>query len=309
MATPRALLEIVEPTRVARAPVTYRKMVGRRATVAVAAAAVVALAAACRFSSPLDDEGGFLGPAPTIDGSIRPSDATFEDDAADATPSDGQTTPAFDARVDAIADAGRPCEASFCDDFDDGPLGAMWTKVHQPSAAGTLALTDAGRSEPFALSATTSGGALQYRNVELAKLLGDAKTVTCSFAVKPIERPGRPAVFFLRGLTSASETWQAWIALAPNETTLGLVIFSKDGGVPFEAIESASAAPLDQWTDLALTTDLGKLALRVGDASPVELSIDGGLAGTGMSAHVGIQVIETTQEKVLLDDVRCTVTN
>jgi hypothetical protein len=158
------------------------------------------------------------------------------------------------------------------------------------------------------MSATTAGGALEYRNVEVAKLLGGVKTASCSFAVRPLERPGRPAIFFFRGLTNASEVWQAWIALAATETTLGLVVYSTDGGPPFQAITAAPIAAVLQWTDLAIATDLTKVTLSVGGAAAVELPIPFAIGDAGMSAHVGIQVIETTSEVVLFDDVRCDVT-
>jgi hypothetical protein len=283
---------------------------GRRAAGGVAAL-IAAAAAACTFKSPFDDPEGHLGPAPTVDGSVRPFDAAFEEDDADAA-----CSARAEDLADAVADgattdaaAGSPCDASFCDDFDDGPLGAMWTQIQQPSSAGTLALVDAGRSAPLALSAKTYGGELDYRSVELAKYLGNAKTASCALAVKPLERPGRPAVFFFRGLTTSSEIWQAWIALAATETTLGLAVFSKDGGAPFEAIAPANVAPVDEWTELLIETDLEKVTLRVGGAPAVELTVpeDVAIGGGGMSAHIGLQVIETTREIVLFDDVRCVV--
>jgi hypothetical protein len=51
-----------------------------------------------------------------------------------------------------------------------------------------------------------------------------------------------------------------------------------------------------------------KLTLEVGGLPAAELPMKFGTSGAGFSAHVGIQVIETTEEVVLFDDVRCDVT-
>lgn len=277
--------------------------------------ALVAIAAACTFNSPLDDREPALGPLPKIDGSVQPSDATFTDDEEDAAlpVADAMTdTSSIDATVEAAtvdADAGapRPCDATFCDDFDFGPLGARWAQINAAATAGTLDLVDAGRSAPFALRATAFGGALTFRDVDLAKQFGSVKTASCTFAVKPVERPGRPAVFFYRGLTTSSDNWYASITLADTETTLGLAIFFKDGGVPSEAIATAPPAPIGEWTELRIATTQTKLTLSVNGVPAADLPMKLATSTSGFSAHLGIQAIETTQEVVLFDDVRCDV--
>lgn len=281
-----------------------------RGSLGVVVVALVAVAAACSFNSPFDDREGFLGPAPAIDGAATSLDGSFSEEdvsVVDAHVEDASDDAMADAAI-ADAGAGRPCDATFCDDFDFAPLGASWNEVHAASSAGTLSLVDAGRSAPFALRAATNGGALDFRTVDLAKQFGVVKTASCAFAVKPIERPGRPAVFFFRGLTTSFDNWYAWVTLASSETTLGLAVFFKDGGPPSEAIASGPTAPVGEWTDLAIATSAGKLTLSVAGAPAAELPMTFVSSGTGFSAHVGIQVIETTQEVVLFDDVRCDAT-
>ena len=74
-------------------------------------------------------------------------------------------------------DAGLRCDSAsaiFCDDFDQGPFGAKWTKTNA-SPGATVALDDGGAaapipSPPFALSAATpptDGGASLSASLEL----------------------------------------------------------------------------------------------------------------------------------------------
>jgi hypothetical protein len=277
---------------------------GRLSTVVV----LVAVAAACRFSSPLDDESGYLGPLPSIDGAARTPDATQqEEDSGSDVETNATDAGAMNDSSTLAIDATPACDASFCDDFDTPPLGSTWNAKGGVPSDGTLELVDAGRSPPFALRAKTHAGDFAYRRVVLARSFNAATRVSCSFGVKPIERPGRPAVFFFRGVEDGTmDEWLAWIALSSTETTLGIARFHADGGIT-DAIETAPIAPVGAWTDLAIALEATKVRLVVGGAPAVELPVEFPIAPS-VAVHLGIQAVEATEQVILFDDLRCDVT-
>jgi len=80
----------------------------------------------------------------------------------------------FDALVETSAPSG--CDASFCDDFDDGGLGARWDQVI--GDAGWLSLDAPALSPPRSLAAGSDGG-VGFEFLE--KFLTPTQRLHCTF--------------------------------------------------------------------------------------------------------------------------------
>lgn len=242
-------------------------------------------------------------------GDVAPTDDAGADAGNDAAIAvDAATDSSTDATSDVTeVDAGTGCDATFCDDFDTTPLGATWTSQNVDKA--TIELADAGRSAPFAFKVTAPGGAFAGRSGQLQKRFSGVKGVTCSFAVKPLERPGQPFIFYLKGTAPEVSSWEAWIALTPSETRLGIGQTFKDGGAsPYDA-DFAPLLPLNQWALLEIATNLTNVTLKVDGTQVASRTFPLPVSTSLVDVLLGILAFETTQQAALFDDLRCVVTN
>jgi len=84
-----------------------------------------------------------------------PSDVVTNDVATDAQLDATNDAPPSDAGLDVKA---SPCatQHTFCDDFDDGSLGATWDNID--NSGGTLSQTTSSVSAPYAFQAQVPGG-------------------------------------------------------------------------------------------------------------------------------------------------------
>ena len=140
--------------------------------------------------------------------SLLVSTSGFSDGATSSEAGAQDASAPIDALSDAPAktDAASVCDATFCDSFDDGPLGARWDSRDGPVAA-TLALVPAANSAPSALELDLAAGkpsSTVERRAFLTKLLGvKAGTVSCRFQVNLLLSPGPGAGDF----APSGSTW------------------------------------------------------------------------------------------------------
>lgn len=111
--------------------------------------------------------------------------ATPDNDAATEAGSDASIDTGTDARIDAgpdVYDFVCPDASIVCDDFDDNPLGALWSNVAMQGPA-LLAIDDGGAlSPPNSLLLTLAQNPQSLlRWARLERTFGPVPTVECSF--------------------------------------------------------------------------------------------------------------------------------
>jgi hypothetical protein len=223
-------------------------------------AMAVGAAAGCSL---LVDTSGFSGGA-TADGA---DDAEADGAGADA----GAGTPPGDAAADAPMEAAPGvCDATFCDDFDQGPLGGKWDALNVSSEA-TPALTSNAVSPPAAfevdLPARTSGGTERF--AYLAKTLPTtARTLDCRFRLNVVVPPpgnGDVGLFAIEPLPASDNHFLEMKVVADGD----LVVYEnhKEDGGSIEATDNFGMPAAGQWVLVRVSADFG--------ANTLTLSIDG----------------------------------
>lgn len=146
-------------------------------------ALLIGLCASAFLAACLLPELQDLGGAATSD--AGPADGAAGDAALGDGASDG-------SKADASAKDAAACpDGSFCDDFDDGPLGARWSTID--TFDGVLALSDASVSAPNGLRMELAAPAGAERRAALVKnfAVSAAPTrVVCSVSLRLTTRIG-----------------------------------------------------------------------------------------------------------------------
>jgi hypothetical protein len=204
--------------------------------------------AACSLLVPLSSDelsrGGDAGVAVTIDGA--PTDASD----AGKPPGDG---------------APRSCDATFCDDFDNGPLGATWTAT-DTAKGGELTLVPQAFSPPNALRMfipDTSG----TRTARLAKAFPTPKRVRCDvelFITKPPVANQNVQVLGFNAPTDAEGFYAVFLKI---EDASGYLAEEVTGSP--DRVLDLPPFPVGSWVHFAMDVDLAasKVELIVGARS------------------------------------------
>ena len=247
------------------------------------------------------------------------SDATMpsnEAAAADARPSsDADLGVDTAVAVDASApDARFVCSdaSTFCDTFDDGPLGARWDKQTM-LAGGTLSLTPSAFSAPWALEldlpARTGGTTERAAVLSKTLLASSAGAVSCRFQMNVTVAPTAPgddfAVFLIEPLPTPNDH------IFEMKVSSGLLSasenFAPDAGVD---MKNAFGVPkVGTWVLIELSLDLA--------AKTMTASVDGAsktFPVTDMTGTTSLRVSlaetgdsDDAHMAARFDDFECTV--
>jgi hypothetical protein len=221
----------------------------RRAGLAIAGVATIA--AGCL----LPEIGDFSGGSPDAS-TVLGNDASPKDTGADAPI--------------VVADAGACPDGSFCDDFDDGPLGAKWTTKQEQDIE--LTLVDAGLSPPNALQLRFLPRTKAARQGFLSKAfpVTTAAHVVCSVQIKPIVRTTTSGqdyqVLLVQTAASASQWASVYVKLTPTATDVLEDHPGADGGVASSVKgipTTGGGVATGAWSRLELDVDFAKKSAKL----------------------------------------------
>ncbi len=163
--------------------------------------------------------------------------------------------PPADAAPD--ADAGPWCARQtgllFCDDFDDGPLGAKWDRSYV--AVGTLALDPNANSPPNALLATLPAASSGVPQMALYKAFGGLQprrvTIGVDVFVEAFDDAGAPADVAHVSIFSGA----LFYTLTVNDGANGPLLAedtNTDGGIPQNVHRIGTKLPHGRWTRVSI---------------------------------------------------------
>lgn len=279
---------------------------------ALAAVAVVAPAVACSL---VLDAGSLSagGGAGAADDDADPGAGRDGAGGGDDTATGGDDGGPADAGGDgSLPKAG--CDATFCDDFDDGPLGVRWTSVNTTNG-GALTLDDAAVSAPFALRMDLpdrdSG---VTRRAQLAKTFGAAAHLTCDvrlFVVHPVATGVEGYGLFIVKL---SQNGYAIEAKIQDDQTITVSESYKIADAGTNHSVSLGVATPGQWLHLTVTTDFNSLSASldaIQGTLPLSAAASGALDGGSPLFTVGLgedSDIDKPAFSARFDDFACSLT-
>jgi hypothetical protein len=264
--------------------------------------------------------GAALFGCPNLSELMGGGDASATDSAA----SDTGLAEAGLADGEGLADAGW-CSThphTFCDDFDETPLGALWDKTSM--AHGSLTLDPAAYvSPPLSLSAVAyDAGPNSAGGPQLVKTLGNgtlAQKVHCEADVRldqvTTTTGGALTIFYMSLAGTGPDVQDAWVRLNVNAKASFFEFhtqFADGGGAP-------STLPLDALT----IAEWGHFTVEVqfpsGAGGSVSVSVNGATASASVVTPPGspsqtltlsgmVAMPPTTQWQVHFDNVWCDVT-
>jgi hypothetical protein len=240
----------------------------------------------------------------------EPADGGAEG-AANVDPVDGGGERVSDAGVDADATSG--CDATFCDDFDDGPLGARWVK--QEADGGELALSPGHVSPPHALRATLrAADAGARRTALLSARLGNARRIDCSFMFLGESLPPSGAGRDMDVIRIAVEhpayvRYSVQLSIAEASSRLREDVHRTDRlecDCPLGRIDIAERPA--GWTPVHLSADFRAVKVWFGTKLVGQEDLSGPPDGGDVTVYLGATTNDPGGGSVLFDDFSCTVT-
>ena len=213
----------------------------------------------------------------------------------------GAPVPNVDAAVSPCASA-----HAFCDDFDQGALGARWDDRNV--TGGPLDVDDASfRSPPFAFRARSPAQAAA-RSVVLYKKLPDpsAGKLRCELDVLLRQRAGGAAdVFELRlSADPAGTFYYAYLQATDAGTLVGQELAFPDGGKT-TSLNAVTDVQNGAWHHLRFDTDWKTISFAF-DGQPAHVETMSLATGTAPQLAVGLVYTEGGGPfDFLFDDVAC----
>jgi hypothetical protein len=147
-------------------------------------------------------------------------------------------------------------EAGFCDDFDESPLGALWSQTHVDDGGALMLQDAASTSQPNALVVTSAGTSvnafLGYTHA------GSVSKLHCELEVRPELTLATGGVWIVdvlfHTLDSTLSYYEISFELTESGSTFYEEIFFADGGSSAPKT-SAPVLPSATWTHLAMDLD------------------------------------------------------
>jgi len=228
----------------------------------------------------------------------------------------------LEAGVDASTEAGGDggdggCRATFCDDFEKGPIGETWDGVQ--NSGGKLEAvsnsTKGGRAMKATIDAVDAGAI--DRNAYLTKKLPVGKRVVCTFLFKPdvIEctSPAFSDVFILRsaGVADGVSAYGMFLAIGPADTGgLREDVFFDDGGCgcPRRSVSLPSWAN-GVWSAMRIETDFQTVSVSRNDVIIYKGDFAQFTPDSSLTLSIGLKTSYPLHIEATYDDFVCDVTN
>ena len=246
------------------------------------------------------------------DGALPSGDATRE--ATDDVAVDGRDARDAEAAVDASV-----CDATFCESFDDSPVGSRWTTM-QVDPGTSLGYGTPALSLPNALQAQVVGTTTQsVRKAWLDRDLGTGTRLHCEVAIYVVAIPSGTGFAFtdLFGVSAKNDAagvdgYRMWFAIDNNGTSsLREDVFFPDGGCDCPRTEiDLPSLPVSEWTRVAIDFDFASVQVSfggvvVGSKSPFGRFLPAGSVSAGLGVRAYAKT--DTSSNVRFDDLRCTL--
>jgi hypothetical protein len=256
-------------------------------------AAVMVAVTACSL---VVDTSGLAGPD-----LVEAGEASGPDASDAATSPDGQPD----------GPAGRGCDATFCDDFDEGGVAGRWSS-EEITTTGSVVLDDIdSTTKPNALHVRLSSPSRNdYRYAVLRKTFSVARAFACELDVKVLKRPTEAFVDLLRFETSGgplAKHW-LWFGMSPDAAVYREDRFYGDGGC--DCPVKASQPPgleVGKWTHVRFQTDLTRARISYDGTLVLDEPIVTFAASTPVIFSLGASGYATSQSEVLYDGLECQV--
>jgi hypothetical protein len=228
--------------------------------------------------------------------------------ALDAPPSSADAD-GIDADGIAEPDAGGCPDGAFCDDFDEGELGARWNKVTN-SKAYRLSLDPTAPLSPpnalrVALSADAGRGPIEGM---LEKVVPVSKQLRCSFAVRmehPLDATRNVDVFQIK--VEAPEIQEYWLNLG-GVKRLGLRddVYFLDGGCDCPRAKSGELLALEPgvWKRIVVITDYTSVSLAA-DGNVIVKQDFTSLTPSRVTVRLGLTSTAAADGDMSFDDLVC----
>jgi hypothetical protein len=222
----------------------------------------------------------------------------------DGAPADSALGPEAGAGLE----GGSGCLASFCDDFDHGPLGATWTDSGV-TANGSIALVEAGLSPPFAFQAAYEGG-VPNTTADIETNIGSRSVINCEVDVRFVSPPPMGEVDYLTFVSIMDNfvLYKVYLAVFNGTWNLGEYGIFTDGG-KLDRSKGVPTPPIDTWTHVRFVMDTRQKTLSISfDGQPTTTL--GALTqyfSTTREVHIGINFASANaaSSSALYDNVAC----
>lgn len=224
--------------------------------------------------------------------------------------------PQNDAAVeaDATTDGGvTGCPGDFCDDFDEGAVGAKWNEA--VILGGAVAYDDGGYvSAPQSLRASVPSGTDNVvRRAYLRKNLPVPTSIRCSFSIK-INSAYAAGVrymdfFKLRAEAPNIEEYELRWGVRTGMSALREDVFFSDGGCdcPRKSNDQMPALPVGQWVRVMLETNFTIATVSYDDVQ-VYSSTFAGFSPTALAIVLGVEHKDKLAMDAQFDDLVCDTT-
>lgn len=194
------------------------------------------------------------------------------DAVADAAVVDGASGPSpSDAGGDVLVATRDACSShTFCDTFDEAPLGALWS-TSTFSGGGELALeTNPSRSGANSLAVNVPTSSARAFLEKTLMVPGGATTVRAGFSIFPESYPGDGAALRLTAKSTTGVAADLLFIMVAPDSLLHVSEPLSDGSYMIEDL-TAPTFPLNDWTTCVLT-----LSYPQDSAARVDLVCDHG---------------------------------
>ncbi|HEX7664985.1 MAG TPA: hypothetical protein VF407_10750 [Polyangiaceae bacterium] len=241
-------------------------------------------------------------------------------DGGSATPDGGadvfavEAGPDPDTGSDAAPSPPDPCDATFCDFFDDAGLGASWTSI-DGADAGWMSLGPPAFSPPNAFVSDMPDDPDTTRNIgRLVKTFKNAKTVRCSFMIDP-ETPSVRNFSDIFSFQFDDTKYDAgveyvsmWLSLDDNGLWTREDVNLPGGGCdcPLFSTDHVSI-PSKTWTRVDMVTDFQTMTLSV-NGSIVSSHAMKGQGPVDVDVALGQYQFAANPSLLRFDDLKCLVT-
>jgi hypothetical protein len=205
------------------------------------------------------------------------------------------------------AGPGAGCAATFCDDFDNGELGAKWSDAGVTTGAEIM-LVDAGLSAPFAFRAASPGG-IANTEALLAKFVGSRRALRCELDLQLVSPPPTGEIDYISFVSHTTEVPLYRVYFAIFDGTWNVAEFARaaDGTRLLDRAKDMPAPPIDRWTHVLFETDGNEASISFDGVKVATLTALSQIRPEGREIHIGITFASsaTTASSALYDNIAC----